>query len=117
MKKSGQLFTLTQVLSSIVMLVLLLWLTVCLPIVNGSQKATKAQTEQKGKESKSDDSNPLSNSNEEKSENGASLLSEYIHEIPVLERHFIILTNAFKGHPSALYIAYHPDLIIPPPEA
>lgn len=116
MKKYKQPYQLKHALSSILMLVLLTWLTVCLPFVNESQKISKAQTEQTSKEQKSDNSNPLSNTNEERSESGASLLSEYLHETPVLERHFILLTSSFKGHPSDVYIAYHPDLVIPPPE-
>lgn len=116
MEKRKQIFTPLHVLSSIVMLALLTWLTVCLPFVNQSQKATKAQTEQNGKQTETDNSNPLNNTNEERSENGTSLLSEYLHEAPVMERPFVWLDPAFKKHPSDLYIAYHPDLIIPPPD-
>lgn len=115
MKKRKRLFSPLHVLSSVLMLALLTWLTVCLPFVAESQKAYKAQTEQTGKGAKSD--NPLNNTNEERSESGTSLLSEYLHEMPVLERHFVLLTSFFKGHPSDIYIAYHPDLVIPPPEA
>lgn len=114
MKKRKQLFSPLHVLSSILMLALLTWLTVCLPFVNQSQKAAKSQTEQSNKQT--DNSNPLSNTNEERSENGTSLLSEYLHETPVMERHFVWLDPAFEKYPSDLYIAYHPDLVIPPPD-
>lgn len=110
-------FTVKDVVASTLMLVLLTWLTVCLPFVNESQKLAKAQTEQSSKETKEDGSNPLSNTNEEKSESGTSFLSEYLHEVPVLAHHFITLTSFFKGHPSDEYIAFHPEMIIPPPEA
>lgn len=116
MAKRKALFTATEVVSSMVMLVLLTWLTVCLPFVSQSQKMAKSQTEQSSKESRSDDSNPLNNTNEEKSESGTSLLSEYLHEVSEMEHHFITLTTFFKGHPADIYIAYHPDLVIPPPE-
>lgn len=99
------------------MLLLLSWLTVCLPFVNQSQKAAKAQTAQSSKGTKSDDTNPLSNTNEEKSESGTSLLSEYLHEAPVLEHHVVTLITSYKGHPSSIYIAFHPDRVIPPPKA
>lgn len=117
MDKNNQLFTLKHVLSSILMLAMLVWLTVCLPFVNESQQAAKAQTEQSDEAGQNNDGNPLSNTNEEKSESGTSLLSEYLHDISVVEHHFVTLTSFFKGHPSDLYLAYHPDLIIPPPEA
>lgn len=116
MKKRKQPYQLRYVFPSVLMLALLTWLTVCLPFVNESQGRSKAQTEQTDKDTKSDNSNPLNNTNEEKSESGTSLLSEYLHEAPVLDRHFILLTSSFKGHPSDIYIAFHPDLVIPPPD-
>ena len=116
MTAKKQLFTVKDIVTSTLMLVLLAWLTVCLPFVNESQKAVKAQTEKSSKEVKDNGSNPLTNTNEEKSENGTSLLSEYLHEAPVMERHFITIASIFNGHPSAIYIAFHPEMIIPPPE-
>lgn len=118
MKKCKPIYTFRQMASSILMLAMLTWLTVCLPFVNQSQKAGKAQTEQTdGSEAESDGTNPLSNTNEEKSESGTSLLAEYLHEVSHLEHNFITLTTFYKCHPSALYIAFHPELVIPPPEA
>jgi len=106
-----------HVAASIFMLALLAWLTVCLPLVTKSQNAAKAQTEQTSNDTKEDNSNPLTNTNEEKSESGTSLLSEYLHEVLQHERHFITLTTYYKCHPSDIYIAFHPEMIIPPPEA
>jgi hypothetical protein len=117
MTKRKTLYTFKDVLASMLMLALLTWLTVCLPFVNQSQKAAKVKTEQSSKEDKSNNGNPLSNTNEERSESGTSLLQEYLHEVSHLEHHFITLTTFFKGHPSDIYIAYHPELVIPPPEA
>jgi hypothetical protein len=115
-KKQKQPCQLEQILSSILMLAMLTWLTVCLPFVNESQKYAGVQAEQTSGETKADSNNPLTSTNEEKSESGSSLLSEYLHEIPVADHHFIPLMSFFKGHPSDLYIAYHPELLIPPPE-
>ena len=117
MKKGNALYTPQHIVSSMLMLAMLLWLTVCLPFVNASQERAKAQTEQCAGDNDCGGGNPLNNTNEEKSESGASLLSEYLHEMPVHERHFVLLDSFFKGHPSTVYIAYHPDLFIPPPEA
>lgn len=117
MAKRKPLYTVKDVVASILMLAMLIWLTVCLPIVNKSMHVAKAQTEQGCVDCDTDNSNPLTNTNEEKSENGTSLMQEYLHEITHLDRHFITLASAFKGHPSDIYIAFHPDLVIPPPEA
>ena len=117
MQKSKQIFALRHVVSSIFLLLTLAWLTVCLPVVNENQQKAKAQAEQTDKEPNADDDNPLNNTTEEKTESGISLLDEYIHDTHILEQHFIVLSSSFKYHPSDLYLAYHPDLIIPPPEA
>lgn len=98
------------------MLVALAWLTVSLPYVAKAQQEFKVLCKQSGDSKTDDNTNPLSNTNEEKTESGVSLLSEYLHEAIVVERHFITLSTSHVCHPSALYLAYHPDLIIPPPE-
>lgn len=113
-----QHFTYRHRLSSLLMLLMLAWLTVCLPYVAESQQQAKSQTEIAGTETPdSDGSNPLTNTNEEKSENGTSLLSEYLHHLFHLEHTARYRAAAYKSLTSDLYHAYHPDLIIPPPEA
>ena len=101
--KAGHIF------SSMLMLALLTWLTVCLPFVHQSQKNFGAQTELTCPDVDSDNNNPLSNTNEEKSESGTSLLAEYLHDTALQEHNFITLSSFFKCHPSGIYIAYHPD--------
>jgi hypothetical protein len=117
MAKQRPTYTVKDVIASMLMLAMLTWLTVCLPIVNQSQNAAKVQTEQGCADCEPDGSNPLTNTNEEKSESGTSLFQEYLHEIQHVDRHFITLASAFKGHPSSIYIAFHPDLVVPPPDA
>jgi hypothetical protein len=110
--------TLTQTLSSLLMLLMLTWLTVCLPFVNESRKSVKIQVQLTNEEApEAEDSNPLSNTNEEKSEGGASVLSEYLHHLFQMEHTSTAITSLYKIHPSELYLAFHPELIIPPPEA
>ncbi len=117
MKSRKQLFTQNQRLYSIFMLLALAWLTVCLPYVNESQQALKVQLENSGNNTEdSSTDNPLTNTTEEKTEGGTSLLSEYLHDLYLLEQNTILIVSYYKCHPSDLYLAYHPDLIIPPPE-
>ena len=116
--KRKQHTTLKHVLSSLLMLLMLAWLTVCLPFVNESQQTFKTQVQLTDEETpETEDGNPLTNTNEEKSESGNSLLSEYLHPLFQLNHTFTGVDNPYKIHPSDLYLAYHPDLIIPPPEA
>ncbi len=118
MSARNQTYTKQHVLSSIFMLLALAWLTVCLPYVNENQQAAKVQTENTGTETEDSNSeNPLNNTTEEKTEGGTSLLSEYLHDLYMLEQNSMLIVSYYKCHPSDLYLAYHPDLIIPPPEA
>jgi hypothetical protein len=106
-----------HVLYSLLMLLALSWLTVCLPYVNESQEIAKELTEQGSASDSDDNSNPLSNTNEEKTERGANTLSEYLHDMAIMEHHFIIVNTFYKCHPSDLYFDFHPQLVSPPPKA
>lgn len=116
MNKRQNTFTFRHLLPAVMMLATLAWLTVSLPYVNKAQQEYKQLCKQAGESKADDNSNPLSNTAEEKNESGGSLLSEYLHEAPVMERHFITLSTSYARYPSALYLAYHPELLLPPPD-
>jgi hypothetical protein len=97
---------------TLLMLFALTWLTISLPYVYESMQLQR----QIEKQEKQDD-NPLSNTNEEKTESGVPAISEYLHDAQPVVSHFILLTKAYKCHSSDLYFAFHPELISPPPEA
>lgn len=100
-------------------MIALLWLTVSIPFVYSFQQEVKKEAAKQiipSEERTDDNSNPLSNTNEEKTEGGVNTLSEYLHELHLLEHHFITIVSFYKLHPSDLYLAYHPELVIPPPE-
>lgn len=103
--------------SAFVMLLALAWLTVSLPYVYKAQQQFNQVCKESGHLEAVDDCNPLSNTTEEKVENGNALLSEYLHETHVMAHHFVTVPAFYKCHPSDLYLAYHPELVIPPPEA
>ncbi|MDQ3276919.1 MAG: hypothetical protein M3Q06_01250 [Bacteroidota bacterium] len=118
MKNKKQIYSPTHILSSMFMLLALAWLTVCLPYVNESQQQFEKQLACAGDETPdTDTTNPLTNTNEERAESGTSLLSEYLHDPYQIEHNFITLTTFYKCHPSDLYHEYHPELLLPPPEA
>ena len=100
------------------MIVALLWLTISTPFVYAHQQETKKEAAQKhqGTEKTDDSSNPLSNTNEEKSEGGVTTLSEYLLDVQQIEHHFITLSLTYKCHSSDLYLAFHPETISPPPD-
>ena len=102
---------------SIIMLLALAWLTVSTPFVNAQQQALKKlEVKAHDKPDAEEGCNPFSNTTEEKTENGASTLSEYLHDNQLTEHHFSVLETYYKCHPADLYFAFHPELISPPPE-
>ena len=118
MQKGKKIYTFGQLASGILMLLALLWLTVSLPYVNEAQQKGKASiTQQMEEKASEDEGNPLANTTEEKTESGVNQLSEYLHNIHILEHHFTEITTFYKCHPSDLYFEFHPELLSPPPEA
>ena len=115
MKPASNIFSFKHMLSSLLMLLALAWLTISIPFVYEHQKAQKEISKQESK-SCEDNSNPLSNSNEEKTEAGVNTLSEYLHETHITTQPISTIDKYYKCHSADLYFAYHPELISPPPE-
>lgn len=104
-------------LSSVLMIIALLWLTISIPFVYAAQSDQALTALQCDDQQEEDCTNPLTNTTEEKTESGVNNLSEYLHEAHSLEHGFIIITKYEKCHADDLYFAYHPELISPPPDA
>ena len=116
MKKNQRLYNVTEMVSSLVMVVTLLWLTISTPFVYAADQVQKQEIKAQA-EDVCEDSNPFSNTTEEKNEGGVNTLSEYLHDLHVMDHGFTVLTKFYKCHPSDTYFAFHPDLLIPPPKA
>ena len=116
--KSNSAYRFAHKVSSIIMLLALAWLTISLPFVYAQQQAQK-ETVQKQMEAAAsdDDSNSVSNPTEEKSANGVNTLSEYLHESHHSELLSSLVVKYYKCHSADPYIAFHPELICPPPDA
>lgn len=115
MRTKNLTYGVAQKLASIFLMISLLWLTVSTPFVNACHQTQQDITHEAP--TGFDDTNPFSNTTEEKTESSVSSLSEYLHEINSHHRHFVILDNTIKCHPDDIYFAFHPELISPPPEA
>lgn len=111
-EKQSTYKSLAQRLYSVLMLLLLLWLTVSTPFVYEEQQQVSVAQGM----ADDDDSNPLSGTNEEKVESGVNTLSEFLHEQHHCLPDFTLFIAAYKCHPDELYCAFHPELLVPPPE-
>ncbi len=113
---------LKHVLSSLLMLFALVWLSISTPFVYANQQAQqkiskKLQADKKEKAA-ADDTSQTSTPEEDEVVTSVTNISEYLHSHNFAIKHFIPIAVVHnKCHPSDLYFAYHPDLISPPPEA
>jgi hypothetical protein len=99
------------------MICLLGWLTVSTPFVYSAAKAASVATQGNGNNPADQKEDPFSNTTEEKTENSiASLSEEFIHDHAFTELKQI-RTKYGKGSckDEKMYIAFHGELLCPPP--
>ena len=105
-------------------MLMLVWLTISAPFVVDNQKMLAASDENM----QQPDSGPgtendaaewdsfANNTTEEKTESGAGSFSEYLHNTDELEHSLPGYLRHVCSQSSALYIAFHGELLSPPPE-
>lgn len=104
-----------QMMSCMAMIIALLWLTISTPFIYAAQQNAAKEVANTAANSETEDA-PLNNTSEEKSENGASTVSEFLQEVLDMERASKLKLKYFKCHSSDVYFAFHPELVSPPPE-
>jgi hypothetical protein len=117
MKHRKRIYKIESIVAAVFMIVALLWLTISTPFVYAAEQQQKAislsiplEEEVPG----SEDSNPFSNTTEEKAESGSGL-SEYLHHIHELIHPAASLHKHNCSHDFDVYVAYHGELLCPPP--
>lgn len=120
MKANKKTYDFFQKASAVFMILALLWLTISAPFVfAGQQELAKyskaanvtsplAQTEE-------ETSNPLGNASEEKAPGTTSFSEEYLHDYHVTDHFFSINLQYHKCENADTYIAFHGELLVPPP--
>jgi hypothetical protein len=114
-----KLHTVKTLLTAIFLVGVLAWLTVSLPFVYNAQKVFHAQmAAASGSDDKSDNSNPLTNTTEEKTSSNTSMFAEeYLHDAHAAAHHFHTeLSNEYKIEQVATYTAFYGELLSPPPD-
>lgn len=98
------------------MIAALLWLTVSLPVVARAQRLLAAQEriEKPMQQEEEDGCNPLTGATEEKTPS-PNTLSEYLHEIAQLRHPVRLPIRTYIHQSTSLYLAYHGELLVPPP--
>ena len=122
MKRNQQTYNVLQLVSAVFMILALLWLTISTPFVYNCQQnkiekekiaAAHNATDDATEESSS--TNPYGNNTEEKNPNSTSLSEEYLHHHFVHNNFSFISSRAYKCEKVDTYIAYHGELLVPPP--
>jgi hypothetical protein len=111
-------YQLSQKLSSVFMMLALVWLTVSIPYVYAAKQqagvtASKAATQATDE----DDSNPFSNTTEEKAPSSTvnTISEEYIHHSDELFHAAELSLSHHRVHSATEYVAFHGELLCPPP--
>lgn len=123
MKTKGRTYNLLNLVSAVLMIAALLWLTISAPFVYaGQQEITKQLKAEKPAtaldDTDEDATNPFGNNTEEKAPtNGSSFSEEYLHDHHKDEYFFSIVSQYHKCENAGTYVAYHGELLVPPPNA
>jgi hypothetical protein len=123
MNKSKKTYSVFQKASAVFMILTLAWLTVSVSFVYSAKQelekkfpATETGSPLAGNEEES--SNPFGNNTEEKVPSGfGSLSEEYIHDLHATEYFYSTRSPYHKCENAGTYIAFHGELLIPPPNA
>lgn len=109
-----------QMISAVMMIFALLWLTVSAPFVVAGQKEIAKYEKLTNHNftpfsSEDDAANPFGNNTEEKCPNSSSFSEEYLHDHNKSDYAFSIIARYHKCESAGTYIAYHGELLVPPP--
>ena len=106
-------------ISAIMMIVALSWLTISAPFVFEQQQKIEKQNTSAADlpiAGTEEEANPFSGSTEEKAPKSLSTFSEeYLHDHHQSEYLFSIASQFHKGEDVSTYVAYHGELLVPPP--
>lgn len=120
MKQNQPAYSFSVKLSSLLMLLALIWLTVCTPVLYASIIHQQKYSSEKSEAGNRDEtnSNPLTNTTEEKAPAGFSLNEEYLHHTPLPEHPwFGIVSQKRIVFSVSVYHAWHGEMHSPPPNS
>lgn len=118
MKKEGKIYTTRQRISSLLMILTLLWLTVSVSFMYTSQEETrqekKAIVSFPG-ENEEESANPFGNNTDEKNPGSSSFSEEFLHHPTDENAQCAVRISFVSGEHAQLYVAFHGELLVPPP--
>lgn len=120
MRRTKSTYSLSQAASAILLVITLSWLVVSVPFVLAAQEEIAKQNTLACTDSSfpgnEEDSTPLTNTEEKAPNSLNSVSEEYLHEYYSIESFFSIASKSYRFTSSDVYIAFHGELIVPPPD-
>jgi hypothetical protein len=122
MKGNRKTYSAFQLVSSCFLILTLLWLTISIPFVSANQQELAKQHKVENCKSpvsnnEEEVANPFGNNTEEKAPFGNSFAEEYLHADHCIDYFFITIPRDYACEDVGTYIAYHGELLVPPPNA
>lgn len=121
MKKSRKIYSVFQLCSAVFLILALMWLTVSTPFVIAGQEEVAKQNKTEKTSSplanEEETNNPFGNNTEEKAPTSSSLSEEYLHSFHIISHFYTEISQYHKHENSDIYIAFHGELLVPPPNA
>jgi hypothetical protein len=110
----------SQLISALLMMLALIWLTVSIPFVYNSQQqlAKQNQTASPANVALAEEEcgSGLGNTTEEKkSSNGSSLTEEYLHHLHIDDLFISQISQSHNSENAGVYNAFHGEVQVPPP--
>jgi len=122
MKKNRKIYSVFHLCSAVFLILALMWLTVSTPFIITSQeemakqhKTEKSASPLAGNEEETN--NPFGNNTEEKAPTTSSFSEEYLHSFHIVSHFYKEISQYHKHENSDIYIAFHGELLVPPPNA
>lgn len=122
MKKNRKIYSVFHLCSAVFLILALMWLTVSTPFVIAGQeeiakqhKTEKSTSPLAGNEEETN--NPFGNNTEEKAPTTSGFSEEYLHSFHVISHFYTEISQYHKHENSDIYIAFHGELLVPPPNA
>ncbi len=122
MKRIKNIYSFCNKAAAIGMILALLWLTVSAPFVFAAQEELaayhqSADSSMPAGAGEEESASPFGNATEEKAPSSSTFSEEYLHDHHSDEHSFSIALQYNKHGDAGTYIAFHGELLVPPPNA
>jgi len=119
MKGTKKIYSFSHLASAVFMIAALLWLTISAPFVFASQQQIAKQNKMVNSQSpvSANEEEGSNNTAEHKAPSANSFSEEYLHDAHADEHFFSMDLQYHKCEDADTYIAFHGELLVPPPNA